>query len=261
MDDFLQEKPKKSKASAVVFRGYRRLFTLVFAVAVLWQAVSFLQMQLDNYHRALSDGFKLVLAVDGPQDNAALAALGESLSAKEDVLAVKLYSPQDGLEALKAKNARLTRALVALGREQMPAYFELKLSDRAINNIRPFAQNLAAEYPQLSLNYSPEQADMAFYSGLCLRTVNLAAAFALALFFAFMFMVEAYPVRGKAHVAGGVVSAVLAGVLSFGFFALLTYPTGFLVEAIRHFTTVERQLSLLVFCALFGWTLGKWQKF
>lgn len=261
MEDFLQDKPKKAKGSAVVFRAYRRLFTLVFAVAVLWQGVSFLQMQLSSYHRALAADFKVLLAVTLPADNAALAALGESLSAKEDVKSVKLFSPQDALEALKTKNPRLTQALVALGREQMPAYFELKLADRAINNIRPFTQNLAAEYPQLSVKYSAEQADLAFYTGLCLRTVNLAAVFALVLFFAFMFMVEAYPVRGKAHVAGGVVSALLAGALSFAFFALLTYPTGLLVEALRHFTSVERQLALLVFCGLFGWTLGKWQKF
>lgn len=261
MDDFLQDKPKKAKGSGVVFRGYRRLFALVFAVAVLWQCVSFLQMQLSSYHRALAQDFKVVLAVAQPMDNPALAALGESLSAKEDVNSVKLFSPQDALEALRAQNERLTQALVALGRERMPAYFELKLADRAINNIRPFAQNLAAEYPQLSVKYSPEQADLVFYSGLCLRTINVAAVLALVLFFAFMFMVEAYPVRGKAHVGGGVASAVLAAVLSFAFFALLTYPTGFLVEAMQHFTSVERQLGLLVFCGLFGWTLGKWQKF
>lgn len=261
MEDFLQDKPKKAKGSAVLFRGYRRLFALVFAVAVLWQSVSFLQMQLGKYHRALARDFKVVLAVAQPLDNPALAALGESLSAKADVQTVKLFSPQDALEALKAKNARLSEALVALGREQMPAYFELKLTDRGINNIRAFAQNLAAEYPQLSVKYSQAQADMAFYSGLCLRTVNLASVLALVLFFAFMFMVEAYPVRGKAHVAGGVVSALLAGLLSLAFFALLTYPTGFLVEALKHFTSVERQLGLLAFCGLFGWTLGKWQKF
>ena len=261
MDDFLQEKPKKNKGSAVLFRGYRRLFALVFAVAVLLQCVSFLQMQLSRYHHDLADGFKVVLAVTQPTDNAALAELGDSLSAKEDVLAVKLFSPQDALAALKAKNERLTQALVALDYEQMPAYFELKLSNRAINNIRPFAQNLQAEYPQLSLKYSAEQARLAFYSGLCLRVVNLASVFALVLFFIFMFMVEAYPVRGKARVAGGVWSALLAGVLSLVFFMLLTYPTGFLMPALQHFTSVERQLGIWVFCGLLGWTLGKWQKF
>lgn len=261
MDDFLQEKPKKSKTSSVVFRGYRRLFVLVFAVAVLWQSVSFLQLQLSKYHHALADDFKLVLAVTQETDNASLAALGDSLSSKEDVLAVKLFSPQDALAALKIKNERLTQAVVALGYEQMPAYFELKLSNRAINNIRPFAQNLQSEYPQLSLKYSPRQAELAFYSGLCLRTLNLALVFGLVLFFAFMFMVEAYPVRGKAHVGAGVLSALLAGVLSLLFFMLLAYPTGFLMSALQHFTSVERQLGILVFCGLFGWTLSKWQKF
>ena len=261
MDDFLQDKPKKNKGSAVVFRGYRRLFALVFAVAVLWQCVSFLQMQLSKYHHALADDFKLVLAVTQNTDNAALTELGDSLSNKEDVLSVKLFSPQDALAALKAKNERLTQAVVALGYEQMPAYFELKLSSRAINNIRPFAQNLQSEYPQLLLKYSPQQAQLAFYSGLCLRTLNLAAVLALVLFFAFMFMVEAYPVRGKAHVGGGVLSALLAGVLSLGLFMLLAYPAGLLVPALQHFTSVERQLGILVFCGLFGWTLSKWQKF
>ncbi len=261
MDDFLQDKPKKNKGSKTVFHGHRRLFALVFAVAVLWQGVSFVQKQLSVYHHALANDFKVVLAVTGQDDNKALSALGESLSTKEDVMAVKLFSPQDGLEALKARNPRLTQALVALGREQMPAYFELKLSNKAINNIRSFAQNLAAEYPQLSVKYSQEQADMAFYSGLCLRTLNLVCVFALVLFFAFMFMVEAHPVRGKAHVATGVWSAVLAAVLSFAFVALLTYPTGLLSEALKHFTSIERQLSILIFSGLFGWTLSKWQKF
>lgn len=261
MEDFFQEKPRKKKASAFVFRGYRRLFALAFAVAVLWQTVSFLQMRLSAYHEALVNDFRVVMSVTRDLDNAALAAVGESLNQKEDVSAVELFSPQDGLKALQSQNPRLAQALVALGREQMPAYFELTLNERAIGNIRPFVQNLSAEYPQLSAKYSAAQADMAFYSGLCLRTVNLSAAFALVLFFAFMFMVEAHPARGNAHAAAGAVSALLAGALSLAFLAALTYPTGFLSAAFKEFTSPERQVCLLAFCGLFGWTLSKWQKF
>ncbi|MBQ7908942.1 MAG: hypothetical protein IJ311_05600 [Elusimicrobiaceae bacterium] len=261
MEDFLQEKPKRKKHAAVIFRGYRRLFVLVFAVAVLWQAVSFLQKQLWNYHSSLVRDFKVILTVVQEQNNEALAALGESLSGKEDVLEVKLFSPQDAVEALKQKNPRLAESLVLLGHEQMPAYFELKLSERAISNVRSISQNLSAEYPSLSVKYSQAQADMAFYSGLCLRILNIACVLAFVLFFIFMFMVEAYPLRGKTHVAGAVISAVLAGILSFIVFVLLAYPTGLLVPALHTFTSVERQLCLYVFCGLFGWTLGKWQKF
>ncbi len=261
MEDFLQEKPKKKKTNPVVFRGYRRLFVLVFAVAMLWQSVSFVQLQLSRYHKALTQDFKVVLALTRPQSHEELAALGESLSAKKDILAVKLYSPQDGLAALKSRNARLAEALVALGREQMPAYFEVKLADRAINNIRPFTQNLAAEYPQLSVKYSAQEADLAFYSGLCLRALHLACVLALVLFFAFMFMVEAYPSRGKAHLGGGVASALAAGVLSGAVWFGLVYPAGVLVQPLAAFTSPERQLGIWVFCGLLGWTLSKWQKF
>ncbi|WP_458401301.1 hypothetical protein [Candidatus Avelusimicrobium sp.] len=261
MDDFLQEKPKKKKAAGAVFHGYRRLFALVFAIAVLWQAVSFLQLQLSSYHKQLVKEFKVVLAVKGVLDNAALKELGESLNQKEDVSSVKLFAPQDGLAVLKKKNPRLAESLVALGHEQMPAYFELTLAHQALNNVRSFAQNLSAEYPQLSVKYSATQAEMAFLSGLCVRILNLALIFALVLFFAFMFMVEAYPMRGKTHVGGAVVSSLLAGGLSFVFFLVLAYPTGFLVPALQHFTTIERQLSILIFSGLLGWTLGKWQKF
>ena len=259
MDEFLQE--DKPKAGGILFHGYRRVFVLVFAVAVLWQTVSFIQMQLASYHRAMVQEVKIIMPVTDNLDNAALTALGESLNSKEEVRSVKLFSPHDGLAVLQTKNPRLAQALVTLGREPMPAYFELYLYDRAINNIRSFVQNLAAQYPQLSIKYSQEQADMAFYSGICLRLVNAAAILTLMLFICFMLMVEAYPVHGPSHNLGAVGSALLAGVLSGAVLAIAVYPTGLLVQALSQFTSVARQAGLLVFCGLFGWTLGKWQKF
>ncbi len=260
MEDFLQE-PPKTQNRAPAPHSHRRLFVLVLAIALLGQVISFMQLQLQQYHQNLLQDFKVLLTVSASVDNDTLTTLGESLSAKEDITAVRLFSPQDGLAALQAKNPRLTAALVALGREQMPAYFELQLTHPAINNIRPFVQNIAAEYPQLSVKYSPEQADMIFYSGVCLHTLQLAAVFVLVLFVIFMFLVEAYPSRGKVRTAADVLYAILAGALSLGVIALLVYPTGLLMPAIQHFTSVERQAVLLVFCALMGWTIGKWQKF
>lgn len=260
MEDFLQEKPTP-KNRTLASRSHRRLFVLVLAIALLWQVMSFMQLQLQQYHQQLVQDFKVLLTVSVNADNETLTTWGESLSAKEDITTVRLFSPQDGLAALQAKNPRLTAALVALGREQMPTYFELQLTHAAINNIRPFVQNIALEYPQLSVKYSPEQADMIFYSGVCLRTLQLAAVFALVLFVIFMFLVEAYPVRGKSRTGADVWYALLAGGVSLGVLALLIYPTGLLVPAVQHFTSVERQAVLLVFCGLLGWTLGKWQKF
>jgi hypothetical protein len=258
MEEFLEEKPKQQ---ANTIRGYRRLFLLVFSLALLWQVVGFIQVQLTQYHGALVNDFKMLLVVVDVPDNEALNTLGESLNSKDDITSVKLYSPQDALTALQAKNPRLTQALVALGREQMPAYFEIHLQSRAINNVESFVQNLAAEYPQLSVKYSPEMAEMIFYSGLCLRIVNVAALLALVLWVAFMFMIEAYPSRGANHNAGAVWVALLAGGLSFAILAVIVYPTGLLMPALENFTTIYLQMGLLVGCGLLGWTLSKWQKF
>ena len=81
------------------------------------------------------------------------------------------------------------------------------------------------------------------------------------LFLIFMFLVEAYPAKQNRHHLAAVWAALAAGGISVGLFVAVVYPTGVLMETLSQFTTVSRQLILLVFCGLLGWTLGKWQKF
>ena len=257
---------KKQAAPAVapkqVFRLHRRLFLLVFAVAVLLQSVVFVDMRLGSYYRELNDSFKVILTVSAQTPNEELEQMGESLNQKTDILSVRLFSPEDALAAVERQNPQLTDALLLMGKNKMPAYFELRLNYKAINNIRPFIDNLAAEYPGLEPHYNADHARLLFYTGLCAKLLNLAVIFAVLLFLAFMFLVEAYPSNQvRAHYFGGAVSGVLAGLASCAFFAVLVYPTGFLAAAAAQFTTPGRQLLMLAFCGLFGWTLSKWQKF
>ncbi len=262
MDDFLEDKKPAAKKPKQVFRLHRRFFLLVFAVAVLLQSVVFMDMRLKDYYKELNDSFKVILTVDGAISNAALEQMGESLNQKEDIVSVRLFSPQDALEAVRRQNPQLTESLLLMGKNKMPAYFELRLNYKGINNIRPLMDNLAAEYAGLIPRYNAQHAQLLFYTGLCAKLLHLATIGALLAFLAFMFLVEAYPSnRTRAHYLGGVVSGVLAGAVACGFFAVLVYPTGLLSEAISQFTTLGRQVLLLVFCGLFGWTLSKWQKF
>ena len=261
MEEFLEE-PKTVKAPKHLFHLHRRLFLLVFAVAVLLQTAVFVNMRLDTYYQELNRSFKMILTVNGTPGNAKLAETGESLNQKEDIAEVRLFSPQDALEAVRRQNPQLADAMLLMGKNKMPAYYELHLNYKAINNIRPFADNLSAEYPFLTPHYNLQHAQLLFYVGLCAKLLNLAVVFALLLFLAFMFLVEAYPSAGpRAHFFSGAVSGVLAGLASCLFFAVLVYPTGFLSEAVSQFTSLGRQLLLLAFCGLFGWTLSKWQKF
>ena len=261
MEDFLQEKPVRKQAAAPIFYGYRRVFVLVFAIALLWQTISFLQLQLSNYHHTLADDFKILLTVNSPLDNPTLVSIGEAIKAREEVASVELFSSEDALIALQQRNPRLANEMVVLGREQMPAYFEIKVVPSALHSVQMLTRQLAAQYPQLMARYVQRQADMAFYTGLCLRSVNVLAVLALVVFLIFMFLVEAYPVRGKSHVPGTVLSALLAGAASLAVLLILLYPARYLTEQISHFTSLGRQGILLAFCGLLGWTLGKWQKF
>lgn len=261
MADFLEEKAAPANPKHVG-RLYRQLFLLVFAVAVLWQSVLFIDMRLGAYYRELADSFKVIFVVKGQPSNDVLAQMGETLNQKTDVESVRLFSPEDGLEAVRRQNPQLTESLLLMGKNKMPAYFELKLSDRAVNNIGPMVDNLASEYELLSPRYNAEHARLVFYTGLCAKFLRLALLFAGLLFLAFMFLVEAHPAAGRrSHHVSGALSGVLAGACSCAFFAAVLYPTGFLSEAARLFTTPERQILLLAFCGLFGWTLSKWQKF
>ena len=262
MSDFLAEKKNPATGPKQVLRLHRRLFLLVFGVALLLQALVFADTRLGLYYQELEQRFKVILTVDAPADNAALSQMGESLNQKEDISSVRLFSPEDALGVVKKQNPQLAEAMLLMGKNKMPAYFELILNARAINNIRPFVDNLAAEYPALTPHYSEAHAALLFYTGLSGKLLHVSVVFALLLFLAFMFLVEAYPsAEARKHYLGGAVSGVLAGVASCAFFAVLVYPTGFLAQAMAEFTSWGRQLLMLAFCGLLGWTLSKWQKF
>ena len=245
-----------------VLRLHRRLFLLVFAVAVLWQSLLLVDTRLNQYYQALKDSFKVILTIDNTTDNDLLAQIGETLNQKTDIVSVQLFSAQDGLDVVRKQNPQLVEALLLMGRNKMPAYFELRLADTAMHNVEALLANLTAEYKGLTPHYRAEHARLVFATGLCVKALRTAMLFAALLFLAFMFMVEAYPSQApKSHMISAVLSGVLAGVGAGLFFVLLIYPTGFLHTALQTFTTWPRQVLLLVFCALLGWTLSKWQKF
>ena len=245
-----------------IFHLHRRLFLLVFAVAVLWQGLLLVDRRLEQYNQALSSSFKVILTVDGKTDNTALAQMGEGINQKADVASVKLFSSKDGVEVVRQQNPQLAESLLLMGRSQMPAYFELRLVPTAVRNVSSLVANLMAEYKGLTPHYNQTHAQLVFITDLCVKLLRVAMLFAVLLFLAFMFMVEAYPSsQSRSHLLSAIFSGVLAGVCAGLFFVVLIYPTGFLSQAVQDFTTPLRQVLLLLFCGVFGWTLSKWQKF
>ncbi len=245
-----------------IFRLHRKLFLLVFAIALLWQVVLGLDTWTHWYAQELQNSFKVILTVQGNLDNDKLSQLGDQLNRNNDILTVRLFSPQDALQTVMKQNAQLAQAVLLMGKNKMPSYFEITLSPRAINNLMPFMANLAAEYSLLHPHYNAEHAQFAFYASVCAKLMRVVMVVALLVFLLFMFLVEAVPSgRLVRHSMGGVVSGLLAGIFSGLLLAGLIYPVGYLAEALASFTTAGTQVLLVVFCGLLGWTLSKWQRF
>ena len=262
-EDFLSETQTHHAEQPRKFsRLHRRLFLLVFAIAVLWQGLLLVDTRLSQYHRAMSDSFKVILTVDGKADNTVLAQMGETLNQKEDIESVRLFSAKDGLEAVRRQNPQLVQSLLLMGRNQMPAYFELRLTPTAVRNVSSLLANLSAEYKELTPHYNAQHAQWVFLTAISLKLLRMSMLFSALLFLAFMFLVEAYPSKkGRSHLISGAFSGMLADICAGAFFAILIYPTGFLSEVLRDFVTPVGQVLLFIFCGLLGWTLSKWQKF
>ncbi len=260
MDELFEPETNKKKQPKQLGRLYRKVFLLVFAIALLAQSMLLIEKGLADYYRTLQNSFKVLLTIDTPTDSDTMQQWENSLSQTQDITSVRLLSPEDALTVVRHKNPQLVDAFLLMGKNQMPAYFELTLSVPAINNIRPFIDNLGTAYEELTPHYNAQHAQLLFEVGLWVKLLRLLGGVALLAFIAFMFLVEATPTE-QSHAWGGLFSGLLAGVLSGGLVVVLVYPTGLLSTVVYHFTTWPRQAVLVVFCGLLGWTFSKWQKF
>ena len=260
MEDNFELEMKEVHSPKHIGHLHRKLFLLVFAVALLAQGWLVVEKGLSDYYRQLADSFKVILTVDAPADPAQLEEWGQTLNQKEDITSVRLLSPEDALAVVRHKNPQLVESLLQLGKNQMPAYFEVTVADAAMANIEPLVDNLDAEYEDLTPHYNLSHAQLMFRVGLYAKLLRLLGALTLLVFLTFMFLVEAAP-YSQQRALSGLLSGMLAGVLSIGVFVLMVYPAGLLTDFLAYFTTWSRQGLLVVFCGLLGWTLSKWQRF
>ena len=260
MDELFEPELKKGSTPKQIGHLYRKLFLLVMAIALLGQCILLVDKGLQNYYQKLADSFKIILTVDGPVEADQLERWGQSLNEKEDVVSVRLFSPDDALVVVRHKNPQLVDSLLLMGKNQMPAYFEIRVTPRMLGNIRPFVDNLATQYEELTPHYNQQHARLAYYTGLYSKLLRVLMVLSLLGFLAFMFLVEA-SACSQGHALGGVIAGLLASLLCVGIVLGVLYPTGMLEGDWQQFTSWHRQVLLLVFCGLLGWTLSKWQKF
>ena len=260
MEDNFELEMKEVRVPKQVGHLHRKLFLLVFAIALLAQGWLVVEKGLSTYHRQLADSFKVLLTVDEPATPTQLEDWGHTLNQKEDITSVRLLSPDDALAVVRHKNPQLVESLLQLGKNKMPAYFELTFALPAIANIGPLVDNLNAEYEELTPHYDSVHAQLVWRVGLYAKLLRVLGALALLGFLTFMFLVEAAP-YAQQQALSGLLSGLLAGALSGGLLAVVVYPAGLLKDWLADFITWPQQGLLVVFCGLLGWALSKWQRF
>ena len=187
-EDFFSDAQTRQAASCKhVFRLHRRLFLLVFAVAVLWQSLLLIDMRLEQYYRELNDSFKVILTLPDNTAPEKLSHLQEFLKNQAEVATVKFVSPSEALNEVRRQNPQLVESLLFMGQNQMPAYFELRLTPTALRNVASLAANLTAEYKGLTPHYNADHARLLFVTGLTVKLLRVSMLLAGLLFLVFMF--------------------------------------------------------------------------
>ena len=238
-----------------------KVFFLVLAGALLWQAVLFTQQYARRYHDELKNSFQVLLALPARVSEKELGELAGALGKTEGVVSADVFSAQDALDALQRRNPQLAENIRLLGTPyRLPAYIALRLDDKAVANITAFTGNLAVAYPQLDVHYDARHARMAANAGLFCQILRVGELAVLLALLVFMFLVEAAPAEGG-RALRGVCSGLLAGLCACGAAAGVLYTAGYLPEMWGGKMVWPEQALLLVLCGLLGWTFSKWQKF
>ncbi|WP_424246065.1 hypothetical protein Dip510_000985 [Elusimicrobium posterum] len=257
----LEQELQSCQRAQSVSRGYRRVFFLTLAVAILLQAFSFFYIQTDKISSVLSKDFKIILTLNKVTAQR-VNEIGELLSSNNDVSTLKFISAEDGFSIIASQNPQLADNFVFLGRKPMTEYFELTLNPEAFAGVEKWVQeNIEDPMPDVKVHYKPQAAKAAAYAALLIKFLNIMAALFLAVFFSFVFFVEGHSTKVTENRLGAAVIGLLSYGISLGAFYGLLIPLKNTESGFFTFTIIEVQCVLALLCVILGWSLGKWKRF
>lgn len=261
------QKNKKQSALArelttPVFKGHRRVFLLCFAFALLLQGLVFMYLQSSKVRDLLSADFKILLSLPAKTSSERVEEIGTFLSGSYEALEVRFISSEDGLALVRGQNPQMAKDFVLLGRSPMPEHFEITLRDYAMPNLANWLQlNIKNNFPEVKIHYKPAAARAIAYSYAVVKFLNVLLALSAAVFFAFVFFVEAFYVCQPAERLRGLAAGGAAWAGSFAAVWIMLFPLKTLAGEFWTLTTAPVQCACAACVLIFGWTLAKWKKF
>lgn len=247
--------------SHIVFRGYRRVFFLVFALAMLMQAAVFMQNRIAGALKLVNDDFKIVLALNNANTQQA-KDFHLFLDGLNGVSSSAVIEPDTVLAALNNRDNSMSAQ--AVNPDFLPAFFEIKVKQDVLLNPKAWVQeNITDAGKDANVYYKEDQASLALYINAVNKFALIALLSSAFLLLAFGFFVEAYytKISSLLERLGGLFSALLAYALSAGAAFALAYPVNIINPAFKYCLFNWPQLAVALLCLSCGWTLAKWKKF
>ncbi|MBI4801207.1 MAG: hypothetical protein HY796_01670 [Elusimicrobia bacterium] len=115
-------------------KGYRVVFLIVFAGALMAEALLFMRAQVREIALILKEDFRIVI-VKSEKGKPAPAAMEEALRALAGTKDVVFISKADRLKKLKEEDPELVGTVMSLGVNPMPDTFEAELEEDALGNL------------------------------------------------------------------------------------------------------------------------------
>lgn len=247
--------------SNIVFRGYRRVFFLVFALAMLMQAAAFMQNRIAGALKLVNDDFKIVLALNNANTQQA-KDFHAFLDGIKGVTSVAVIEPDTVLASLNNRDNSMSAQ--AVNADFLPAFFEVKVTQDVLLNPKAWVQeNITSAGKDANVYYKEDQASLALYINAVNKFALIALLCAVFLLLAFGFFVEAYytKISSWSERAGGLFSAFAAYIFSAAVAFALAYPVNAINPDFKYCLLNLTQLIIAVLCLSCGWTLAKWKKF
>lgn len=251
-----QESERKSSK-----KGYRIIFLLSLAFAVLFECLIFMHSQVKKIESLLKSDFRIILVKSSAEKKEAVL---EKVSALKGVKSAVFVSSQETMEKIKQDDRELYYSLSAVGRNPVPDIIEVELEDAALGDLENFTGEAlkinGVEDVKYKILESYAIIHFSFYSNFLSVIISLTLLVSILILFTGMAHAGFSNFFTSLKSSMKWFSAGLLGAACAIFFVyLVIYPVKYL-SPVWAWPAYWWHAVVAAICGLFGWVFYQWKK-
>ncbi|MBR4507921.1 MAG: hypothetical protein IKP23_00375 [Elusimicrobiaceae bacterium] len=249
---------KNNNLTSILMNGHRRVFLILFAIALLGQIYLFARQNATFALNAVQKDFKIVLSYNAPEEKQ--KSLQEVLKHLNGVVNYKQLSSQDIFDIF-SKGAKGQSDYV-LNPAFMPALYEVEVNEQVLLDTENWLKNNIYNFDSaLEVYYKTQQNKLALSLRAFIKYIDILALLIILALISFGFFVEAYYTQiftAKERLCGILCGLAVGLITLLVSKLLLTY-----LSLSLPFTTNDHkeQIIFIILVMVLGGTMSKWKRF